>query len=91
MKRKMLLATCLLGLVGLVVSTDAASARWNRGQCADAVQQRLGNPYMPRGEIRAAIQRCVESGPGAVFGQPSYGQYYGEDEQYGPGIIYSPR
>jgi hypothetical protein len=93
MTRKILLASCLLGLVGLVVSPDIASARWSRGQCTDAVKQRLGNPYMPRGELRAAIQRCVVGGPDAVLGQPSYDQYYGQSGQYGygPGYIYGPR
>jgi hypothetical protein len=96
MTRNSMLATCLLGLVGLAVSSDIASARWNRGDCTNAVQQSLGNPYMPRGEIRAAIQRCVEDGPDAILGQPSYYQYYGEDGQYGtgqygPGYIRGPR
>jgi hypothetical protein len=102
MTRKILLASCLLGLGGLVVSSDVASARWSRGECVDAVQ-RMGNPYMPRGELRAAIQRCIEAGPDAILAQPSYNQptynqpspnqYYGSYGQYGygPGYIYAPR
>ena len=90
-----MLAICLLAVVGLAVSPDTASARWNRGDCANAVQQNLGNAYMPRGEIRAAIQRCVEAGPDAILGQPSYYQYYGQDQQYGTpygqGYVPGPR
>jgi hypothetical protein len=95
MTRKSLLAVCLLALAGLAVAPEMASARWNRGDCATAVQQNLGNAYMPRGEIRAAIQRCVVDGPDAILGQPSEYQYYGQDGQYGtpygPGYIPGPR
>jgi hypothetical protein len=98
MTRKILLATCLPGLIGLLVAPNAASARWSRGECTNVVQ-RMGNPSMQRGEVRAAIQRCIEAGPDAIlaqpsyYNQPSYNQYYGSYGQYGygPGYIYAPR
>ena len=62
---KCLAAVCLL-LVGLLVSTNVASARWSRGECTDAANQKFGQKYASHHTINAAVHRCMRHGPSAV-------------------------
>jgi hypothetical protein len=55
---------CLLGL--LVAPNMAWSARWSRGECTNAANEKYGKVDQPHQEMRAAIQRCMRHGPGAV-------------------------
>jgi hypothetical protein len=65
MMMKCLAAVCLL-LAVLLVSTNAASARWSRGECTDAATQKFGQKHASHHTIDAAVQRCMRHGPGAV-------------------------
>jgi|307.fasta_scaffold530938_1 hypothetical protein len=62
---KCLAAVCLL-LVGLLVSTNVASARWSRGECTDAANQKFGQKHASHHTIDAAVHRCMRRGPSAV-------------------------
>jgi hypothetical protein len=65
MTSKIFVVVCLLGL--MVAPNMASAATMSRGECANAVKEKLGNPGIHRSEIRAAIQRCVEHGPDAIL------------------------
>ena len=65
MMMKCLAAVCLL-LVVLLVSTNVASAKWSRGECTDAANQKFGQKYASHHTIDAAVHRCMKHGPGAV-------------------------
>jgi len=68
MTSKLFAAVCLL--LGLLVSTNVAwSARWSRGECINAVHQRLGTYSADSGrgtKSRDAVTRCMRYGPGAI-------------------------
>jgi hypothetical protein len=64
MTTKCLAAVCLL--LGLLVSTNVASARWTRGECTDAANQKFGSKHTSHHVIDAAVHRCMRNGPGAV-------------------------
>lgn len=57
-------AACLL--IGLLVSTNVASARWQQGECIDAAHQKYGQKHTSHHVIDAAVHRCMRHGPGAV-------------------------
>jgi hypothetical protein len=65
MMMKCLAAVCLL-LVALLFSTNVASARWSRGECTDAANQKFGQKHTSHHVIDAAVHRCMRHGPGAV-------------------------
>jgi hypothetical protein len=67
MTTKFFSVVCLI--TGLLLSTNAAvAARWTRGQCIDAVNQRLGVRATDAGRTtnRAAVARCLKYGPDAI-------------------------
>jgi hypothetical protein len=64
MTTKCLIAVCLL--LGLLVSTNVAFARWQRGECTDAATQKYGGKHASHHVIDAAVHRCMRHGPGAV-------------------------
>ena len=64
MTAKIFVAVCLLGL--LVAPNVAWSARWSRGECTDAANEKYGKVAQPHQEMRAAIVRCMKHGPGAI-------------------------
>jgi hypothetical protein len=60
---------CFAGLcmlLGLLAATNVASARWSRGECTDAADQKFGQKHMSHHAIDAAVHRCLRRGPGAV-------------------------
>jgi hypothetical protein len=65
MMMKSLTAVCLL-LAVLLVSTNVASARWSKGECTDAANQKFGGKHTSHHTINAAVNRCMRRGPGAV-------------------------
>jgi len=58
-----------LFLLALLISPNVAwSAKWSRGQCINAVHERLGvSSTNARGAAnRAAVIRCMQYGPMAI-------------------------
>jgi len=56
-------------LLGLLVSTNETSAaKWSRGECVDAVRQKLGIGAADTGHTtnKAAVRRCMKHGPNAI-------------------------
>jgi hypothetical protein len=64
MLAKILGTMCVVGL--LLSPTLASAERFSRGECENLVKEKLGNPGQPRGEIRAAVARCMRHGPDAI-------------------------
>jgi hypothetical protein len=64
MTNKILAAGVLLAL--LMSPNVAWSAKMSRGECIDAVKQKLGSPYLHRSVIRAGVHRCLKYGPDAI-------------------------
>jgi hypothetical protein len=56
-------------LFGFLALTSAASAaKWTRGECIDAVHQKLGISAADAGHTtnKAAVKRCMKYGPNAI-------------------------
>jgi hypothetical protein len=56
-------------LAMLTSLNTAQSAGWSRGQCIDAVHQKLGSYSADSGRgtlSRSAIRRCLRYGPSAI-------------------------
>lgn len=64
MTTKCLIALYLL--LGLLVSTNVAFARWSRGECIDAASQKYGQKHTSHHVIDSAVNRCMRHGPGAI-------------------------
>ena len=58
---------CLL-LGFLFSSSPASAAKWTRGECVDAVHQKLGTYAADAGHTtnKAAVKRCMKYGPNAI-------------------------
>jgi hypothetical protein len=68
MTRKTRIAVGLLLVSVLTFPTAASAAKWSRGQCIDAVHQKLGVRASDAGRTtnKAAVARCLKYGPGAI-------------------------
>jgi hypothetical protein len=66
MATKFLAAVCLFGL--MVLPNAAWSARMTRGECINAVHQKLGSGSTDaaRFKNRDAVIRCLKYGPDAI-------------------------
>jgi hypothetical protein len=65
MKGKIFVLTCFIGLL-VSPSTVWSAARWSRGECTNAANEKYGKVDQPHQEMKAAIQRCMRHGPGAI-------------------------
>jgi hypothetical protein len=65
MKRKIFVAACLIGLL-VAPATGWSAPKWSRGECTNAANEKYGKVDQPHQEMRAAIQRCIRLGPGAL-------------------------
>jgi hypothetical protein len=67
MTGKIFVVACLLGLL---VSSNMAwsAARWSRGDCINAVNQKFGVRATDAGGTtnKAAVQRCLKHGPDSI-------------------------
>jgi hypothetical protein len=50
----------------ILPTTVWSAARWSRGECINAANEKYGKVDQPHQEMKAAIQRCMRHGPGAV-------------------------
>jgi hypothetical protein len=64
MNGRIFVLACLIGL--LVAPSVASAARWSRGECTNAANERYGKVGQSHQEMRAAIERCMRHGPGAL-------------------------
>jgi hypothetical protein len=65
MTSKIFAVVCMLGLV--VLSNLAwSAAKWSRGDCINAANEKYGKVDQAHQEMRAAVHRCLKNGPGAV-------------------------
>jgi hypothetical protein len=65
MKGKIFVLACLIGLL-VAPSAVWSAARWSRGECTDAANEKYGKVGQPHQEMKAAIQRCMRYGPRAL-------------------------
>jgi hypothetical protein len=65
MTNKIFVVVCLLGLLALPNLALSAS-KWSKGDCINAANEKYGKVDQPHQEMRAAVQRCLKQGPGAV-------------------------
>jgi hypothetical protein len=58
----------VLLIAALSLPNAASAAGWTRGQCIDAVHQRLGTRSADSGHTldMSAVRRCIKFGPGAI-------------------------
>jgi len=60
----------LFSILGLLVAPSAAwsAQQWSRGQCIDAVHQKLGTRAADAGTNtnKAAVMRCIKHGPDSI-------------------------
>jgi hypothetical protein len=65
MKGRILALACVIGLL-VAPSAVWSAARWSRGDCINAANEKYGKVYQAHQEMRAAVHRCMRYGPGAV-------------------------
>jgi hypothetical protein len=65
MSGRIFVAACLIGLL-VAPSAVWSAARFSRGECTNAANEKYGKVGQPHQEMKAAIERCMRHGPGSV-------------------------